>query len=118
MELVGNLVLIGEGKKPIHILQIWKIPGLGPRANLIFERKNKDFILLRLERSGVPRLDSVVKVYQTEAKDNPLAKYRISAFDDSGSSQTSQDVFLPAGESLQAEIIAKGETTKSPVFTP
>lgn len=111
-------MLIGEGRKPICMRQIWKIPGLGPRTNLIFECKNKDFILLCLERSGVPRLDSVVKAYQTEARDNPLAKYRSSASDDSGSSQTSEDVFLPAGESLQAEIITNGKTTKSPAFTP
>lgn len=123
-DVATNIYVLPDGsslpevKEPIHMRQIWKIPGLGPRANLIFERKNKDFILLRLERSGVPRLDSVVKVYQAEARDNPLAKYRISASDDSGSSQTSQDVFLPAGETLQAEIIMNGETTKSPVFTP
>ena len=107
-----------EVKEPVHMRRIWKIPGLGPRADLIFERKNKDYILLRLERSGLPRADSLVKVYRTGDGEALLAKYRILRSDDSGSSQTTQDVFLPTGDSVQAEITANGETTKSPVFTP
>jgi hypothetical protein len=70
------------------------------------------------EEGGSPRLDSVVKVYRTGDGEELLAKYRIPRSDGSGSSQTSQDVFLPAGESVRAEILAGGETTGSPVFTP
>lgn len=107
-----------EVKEPIHMRQIWKIPGLGSRVDLIFERKNKDYILLFLERSCHKRLDSVVKVYLTKTPDEALVKYRISKSDEAGSSASRQDIFLPAGESLQAEIIVGGESTKSPVFTP
>lgn len=123
-DVAKNIYVLADGsslpevKEPLHMRPIWKIPGLGPRANLIFERKNKDYILLRLERSGIPRFDSVLKVYRPGTRDHPLAKYRISASDSSGSSQTSQNVFLPAGDSLQAEITSRDQTTKSDVYTP
>ena len=119
-----NIYVLADGsslpevKEPIHMRRIWKIPGLGPRADLIFERMNKDHVMLRLERSDPQRFESVVKVYRTGAPDTPLARYRIPATDIPASSQTSEDVFLPAGESLQAEITSNGATTKSPVFTP
>jgi hypothetical protein len=35
-----------------------------------------------------------------------------------GYCQTSQDAFLPVGDSVQAEITAGGKLKKSPVFTP
>jgi hypothetical protein len=123
-DVAKNIYVLADGsslpevKEPVHMRRIWKIPGLGPRADLIFERKNNDHVLLRLERSGSPRLDSVVKVYRTGDGEEPLAKYRISASERPVSSQISQDVFLPAGESVRAEIQAGGETTESPVFTP
>ncbi len=123
-DIAKNIYVLADGsslpkvKKPIHMRRIWKIPGLSRDADLIFERKNKDCIQLRLERSGLPRWDAVVKVYQTDSRDKPLARYRISRSDGSVSSQTTQDVFLTAGDSVQAEITMNGETTKSPVFNP
>lgn len=123
-DVAKNIYVFADGsslpeiKEPIHMRQIWKIPGLGPRANLIFERKNKDHVLLRLERSGPPNIDSLVKVYRTGNGEEQLAKYRILRSEGSVSSQTSQDIFLPTGEGVQAEIIAGGKTIQSPVFTP
>ena len=96
-DVAKNIYVLADGsslpevKEPVHMRRIWKIPGLGPRADLIFERKNKDYVLLRLERSGSPRLDSVVKVYRTGDGEELLAKYRIPRSDGSGSNQTSQD---------------------------
>jgi len=109
---------VPEVKEPVHMRRIWKIPGLGPRADLIFERMNKDHVMVRLERSDPQRFDSEVRVYRTEALDKPLARYRIPATDFPASSQTSDEVFLPAGESVRAEITTNGGTTQSPVFTP
>jgi hypothetical protein len=63
-------------------------------------------------------LDSVVKVYRTGDGEESLATYRISASERPVSSQISQDIFLPDGEGVRAEIIAGGETTRSPVVTP
>jgi len=109
---------IREVKEPVYMRQIWKIPGLGPRADLIFERMDKDHVMLRLERSDPQRFDSVVKVHQLGVPGKLLAEYRIPATDSPGSSQTSENVFFPAGERVQAELISNGETTISPVFTP
>ena len=111
-----------EVSKPIHRRQMWEVPGLGRHANLICERLNNDYVLLRLERSAPPGVavpQSRMRVYRTGG-DPPLAEYPIP-YSDGGSSvfcQTSQDVRLAAGESLQAEMITGGEITRSPVMTP
>jgi hypothetical protein len=123
-----NIYVLADGgslpdsKEPIYMRRIWKIPGLGPRADLIFERLNRIHILIRLERSIGPGFavpESTVEVYRTDGSDKPLAKYHIPfSSEGNASSQTSEEVMLPSGESVRAEIISNGEKTKSPVFTP
>ena len=102
--------------------QIWAIPGIGPTSKLICERKNKDYVLLRLERSapqGVAVPQSRVRVYRTGGE-QPLAEYPIPYSDGRSSvfSQASQIVRLAAGECLRAEITTGGKTTQCPVLTP
>lgn len=111
-----------EIRNPIYMRQIWEIPGLGPAAKLIIERKNKDWIFVILQHNeyqGVFVPESTVKVYCKGSNNKPLAEYHIP-FSPGGdaSHQTCQDVKLSADESLQAEITSGDKTTKSAVFTP
>ena len=116
--------------KPVYYRRnIWMLPTLGPEAQLVIERSSAETITIIVdygEMRGLRIEQSTLCVAPLAAKDKPIVKkaIRASMGDDAiplgGYSQKVDygDVKLPAGESVQAELISGEKRYQSPVFTP
>jgi hypothetical protein len=118
-----------EIKPAYYRRNIWPLPTLGPKAQLVIERTSTneiEIIVDYYEARGLRIEQSTLRVIALSAPDKPLLKKNIrgSKGDDSvslgGSSRKEyvSGIKLPAGARVQAELISGEKRWQSPVYTP
>ena len=108
----------------VYKRQIWELPFAKVPSRLIFERRDKDYIVTRFifpREVSNPVPDSLVTVRTTGRNARQLLQFKIGYSQKRGEIIThfwDREINLNAGESVQAEIAMGGKATASPVFTP